>query len=275
MRLLWLPDVLSDAGLDVVETPGWQARGKDGMRPLVVVGHHTGSQPRRFAPLGDSGASDMRGMDILINGRPPSDPKPLPGPLCHLGLVRGGAYFIVAAGKANHAGAGQWDGANESVEAIGIEAFNWGASIPFPTRELWSPVQLDAYDRGVAALLAHIGQDASHFCGHREWATPPGRKPDPSGIDLDAMRARVAAIMEPMTPTQARIEVATAWHAASGEWMTPLPTETRQQRLTRLAAEVTAGGRTAAQIATHAVRTSPPQVGETVPAWVLDPSIPA
>src|SRR3990172_1563 len=239
MRLLWLTDVLRDAGLAVVETDGWQLRGRDGMRPRIVIGHHTATGPS---------TSNAAVVALLIRGRPD-----LPGPLCHLGLDRQGRYHIIAAGKANHAGAGSWKDANESVEAIGIEAFNYGKSIPFPTREPWPQVQLDAYDHGVAALLGHIGRDASHYCGHREWATPPGRKPHPSAIDLGAMRGRIAAIMEPMTITQARIEVATAWHAASGEWMTAKDTESRQQRLTRLAAEVSAGGRTAAQIATHAV----------------------
>jgi len=269
MRMTWLADVLRAAGLTVVETAGWQTRGRDTMRPLVVIGHHTATS---------ASTSDANVVALLIKGR--SD---LPGPLCHLGLDRQGRYHIIAAGKANHAGAGVWKEANESSETIGIEAFNFGNSVPFPTREPWPQVQLDAYDRGVAALLTHIGRDASYFCGHREWAQPPGRKPDPSGIDLPLMRTRIAAIMEPMTLTQARIEVAAAWHSASGEWMTPTPTETRQVRLSRLAKEViTPGGRTAAQIAAAGVPTPPPDlatrlanaVNDPLPAWVTDPAIP-
>ena len=261
MRLLWLADVLRDAGLAVVETAGWQLRGRDGMRPRIVIGHHTATGPS---------TPNATVVALLIRGRPD-----LPGPLCHLGLDRQGRYHIIAAGKANHAGLGVWKDADESVETIGIEAFNYGNSIPFPTREPWPQVQLDAYDNGVAALLGHISRDALHFCGHREWATPPGRKPDPSGIDLDAMRARISAIMEPMTITQARIEVATEWRKVAGVWMTPTVNETAQQRLTRLAAEtLTPGGRTAAQIATHAVRISPVPIELSVPAWVLDPTVP-
>lgn len=181
-RLLWLANVLRDAGLNVVEYPGWQSRGKEGMRPKVVIGHHTAS----FSTTPDPVITNL-----LVKGR-----VDLIGPLCHLGLNRAGTYIVIAAGKANHAGVGQWMLANESVETIGIEAYNWGNSVPFPSREPWPRVQLDAYDRGVAALLKKLGRDQRYFCGHREWATPAGRKPDPSGIDLNAMRARIKYLID-------------------------------------------------------------------------------
>lgn len=261
-HLLWLADILRDAGLAVVEHPGWKARGKPGMRPRIVIGHHTASHP--FTP-------DATVTNLLVNGR-----VDLPGPLCHLGLNRNGTYIVVAAGKANHAGLGQWMDANESVEAIGIEAYNYGAGVPFPSREPWPQIQLDAYDRGVAALLAHIGRDERYFCGHREWAQPPGRKPDPSGIDLPAMRLRIKYLLEeePMTKTQARIELAAAWHEKSGVWMTPAPPESAQTRLTRLAAEVAGKVRTVDEIVKFAPVKPGPSVSEPIPSWVLDPSIP-
>jgi hypothetical protein len=223
------------------------------MAPGGIIAHHTATRP------GSDAALDR----VLINGRPD-----LPGPLCHLHLTRQGQYRIIAAGVAHHAGSGGWQGLSGNRSVIGIEAANDGRG------EAWPSVQLSAYDRGAAALLTRLGKDESWLCGHLEWA--PGRKIDPLGIDLGAMRARISAIMEPMTTTQARIEVATEWRKVAGEWMTPLPTETRQQRLTRLAAEtLTPGGRTAAQIATHAVRISPVPIEPSVPAWVLDPTIPA
>lgn len=181
-RMLWLADVLRASGLKVLEHPGWQSRGRDGMRPQVVIGHHTATH---------WSTPDSVVTNLLVKGR-----VDLPGPLCHLGLNRDGTYIVIAAGKANHAGAGQWMGANESVETIGIEAYNYGNGVPFPTREPWPQVQLDAYDRGVAALLKHLDKDERYFCGHREWALPAGRKPDPSGIDLNAMRQRVGYLLE-------------------------------------------------------------------------------
>ena len=181
-RMLWLADVLRASGLKVLEHPGWQSRGKEGMRPQVVIGHHTATHWT---------TPDSNVTNLLAKGR-----VDLIGPLCHLGLNRDGTFIAIAAGKANHAGAGQWMGANESVEAIGIEAYNYGNGVPFPSREPWPQVQLDAYDRGVAALLKHLGKDERYFCGHREWALPAGRKPDPSGIDLNAMRTRVGYLIE-------------------------------------------------------------------------------
>lgn len=185
MRMLWLATVLREAGLSVVETAGWQTRGRnDGshaMRPRIVIGHHTASFPT---------TPDSVVTNLLIGGR-----IDLAGPLCHLGLNRVGTYIVIAGGKANHAGAGHWMDANESVEAIGIEAYNYGNSVPFPSREAWPQIQLDAYDRGVAALLKHLGRSERYYCGHREWATPPGRKPDPSGIDLNAQRSRIGNIL--------------------------------------------------------------------------------
>jgi len=264
-RLLWLPDVLRAAGLNVVENPAWQVRGKDGMRPTVVIGHHTATHWT---------TPDSNVAKLLAQGRPD-----LAGPLCHLGLNRDGTFIVIAAGKANHAGAGKWMDANESVETIGIEAYNYGNGAPFPTREPWPQVQLDAYDRGVAALLRHLGRDQRHFCGHREWALPAGRKPDPSGIDLDAMRTRIASLLsredDDMTLLQARLEVATAWHTKSGEWMTPSPPESAQGRLTRLSLEVHRGDRTVGDIVFHAPQKIGTVVSEPVPSWVLDASVPS
>lgn len=186
-RMTWLADVLRADGLKVVELSGWKARGKDGievvggkrrdntMRPKIVIAHHTATFPT---------VSDSAVENLLIKGR--SD---LPGPLSHLGLRRNGVWVAVAAGKANHAGPGFWKDANESVEAIGVEAYNDGRG------ESWPQIQLDSYDRGSAALLRHLGRDETSFCGHREWATPPGRKPDPTGISLTLMRTRIQALL--------------------------------------------------------------------------------
>ena len=275
-RMFFLGDVLRDAGLKVVATNGWQSRGKDSptqsMNPRGVVAHHTASGPNR-SPKALSVELIKGRPDRMVNG---VLVKGLPGPLCHLQLERDGSYWLIASGKANHCGAGVWKDANRSTHMIGIEAANLGNSVRFPTREPWPIPQLEAYDRGVAALLAYIGRDQTHFCGHREWALPPGRKPDPSGIDLDAMRSRVGkhldAMLSPMTSLQARLEVAAAWHAKSGEWMTSTPTETRQARLTRLAYEVVSAGRKIDDIILHAPAGQAHD--EPVSAWVLDPTIP-
>lgn len=179
MRLLWLADCLRDAGLDVEEIPGWRARGRElpGLCS-VVIGHHTAT-PRTPANAKD----DLPTLKLLVGGR-----NDLPGPLCQLGLGRSGTYYVVASGKANHAGAGRWAGVVSSRRTIGIEAEHPGSGP-------WPPEQLEAYDLGIAALLHELGHDADRYAGHREWALPRGRKIDPGGLELGEQRQRVARLL--------------------------------------------------------------------------------
>jgi N-acetyl-anhydromuramyl-L-alanine amidase AmpD len=176
--LLWLPQVLRAEGLTVVEVAGWATRGKTTqLAPKVVIAHHTATR---------ASTSDTAVIALLVKGRPD-----LPGPLCHVGLSRDGTVHLIAAGKANHAGAGTWKGVTGSVNTFGIEAYNDGLG-----GEPWPQVQLDAYDRICSAVLRHESRDASWLCAHREWATPAGRKPDPVGIDMGQMRSRVQALLD-------------------------------------------------------------------------------
>lgn len=175
--LTWLLEVLQSAGLKVAEVPGWAHRGRAEMgRVRGVMCHHTGT----------TAAGNMPTLRILRDGR--SD---LPGPLCQLGLARDGTYYVVAAGRANHAGGGRWEGIDTGNSSfIGIEAENGGRN-----HDLWPDVQMDAYRRGVAAILKKIGANARMCCGHREYARPAGRKPDPK-FDMDAFRTSVGNIMQ-------------------------------------------------------------------------------
>jgi hypothetical protein len=181
--LIWLPNVLKEAGLKVSLCPGWEDRGHgDVGRIFGVICHHT-------ATPGKDG--NMPTLHTLINGR-----EDLPGPLSQLGLGRDGTYFIVAAGKCFHAGKGVWnDIVNGNTNFIGIEAENTGGADDFP----WPEVQMDAYHRGVAAILKHIGQKAEWCAGHKEYAVPPGRKTDP-GFDMAAFRAMVESILNGTAP---------------------------------------------------------------------------
>ena len=176
-RLQWLPEVLRRAGLRVVTHPGWETRGRGNIGVVRgVMCHHTAGPPEGNLPS----------LGLVVEGRPD-----LAGPLSHLCLARDGAFHVVAAGRANHAGAGEWRGiATGNTSFIGIEAENSGQP-----DDPWPEVQMDAYRRGVAALLAEIGADASMCCGHKEYALPPGRKIDPT-FDMDDFRAAVAAILE-------------------------------------------------------------------------------
>ena len=154
--LTWLPDVLMMAGLKVSLVDGWQARGRgDVGRIFGVVCHHTAG-PK---------AGNMPSLKTLINGRPD-----LKGPLAQLGLARDGTYFVIAAGRANHAGRGSFRGVvNGNSNFIGIEAENTGLANDRP----WPDVQLDAYHRGVAAILQHVRQGPEFCAGHKEFLRLP------------------------------------------------------------------------------------------------------
>lgn len=184
MRLTDLAAYLRKQGLTVVETPGWKARGADlPAKPDTVVCHHTATP--------NAAKGDLPTLRLLIHGR--SD---LPGPLCQIALARSGVVHLVAAGKANHAGKGEWRGQTQSARTIGIEAEHPGG------RDPWPAVQYSAYVRLCAALCRYLEVDPNRVCGHREWALPRGRKSDPN-FDLDAFRAAVRAQLSPQpTPNE-------------------------------------------------------------------------
>jgi hypothetical protein len=188
--LTWLPKVLRDAGLTVVEIAGWQTRGHGDMGPVkFVICHHTAE------PID---ANTEPAMAILINGRAAvkatqktKAAKALPGPLCNLALGQSGTFYMVAAGEAWHAGQGNWAGfTNGNGSSIGIEAENNGLGEP------WPEIQMDAYAKGCAAILKYIKAGPDMVCGHKEYALPKGRKPDPS-FDMNLFRQRVAKFMAP------------------------------------------------------------------------------
>lgn len=179
--LTWLPEVLEGAGLKVAEVPGWIDRGVGDIGPIRgVICHHTAG----------SATGNMPSLGVITNGRPG-----LQGPLAQLGLGRDGTFFVVAAGRAQHAGVGKWANlATGNSNFIGIEAENTGKA-----DDPWPEVQLEAYRRGVAAILRKIGADQTMCCGHKEYALPQGRKPDPL-FDMVAFRQDVAALLNGTMP---------------------------------------------------------------------------
>jgi peptidoglycan hydrolase-like protein with peptidoglycan-binding domain len=180
--LVWMKPVLESAGLKVAEVDGWQNRGRAEFgQSLGVMCHHTAG-PK---------SGNMPTLRTLVEGR-----DDLPGPLSQLGLGRDGTYYLVAAGLCNHAGVGAWRGITTgNSNFIGIEAENTGSVDDNP----WPDVQMDAYRRGAAALLGHMGRNADFCVGHREFALPPGRKTDPD-FDMDAFRQGVASILAGTAP---------------------------------------------------------------------------
>jgi len=175
----WLIDVLRAAGVQVVEEGNWRARGVSGsFNPIGVLWHHTAakSSPTNPAPA----------LNTVINGR--SD---LQGPLCHALVDYNGVFHLVSANRANHAGAARASGpipaGDGNTMLIGWEIDYDGVN------QHMTPAQYTESLKATAAVLRQLGHDASYARGHRETSTTG--KIDPSFIDLDVMRADVAALI--------------------------------------------------------------------------------
>jgi peptidoglycan hydrolase-like protein with peptidoglycan-binding domain len=200
--LTWLPDVLLKAGLKVAKVDGWEYRGNGDLgQPFGALCHHT------------AGAKtlNMPSLNTLINGRPD-----LSGPLAQLGLGRDGTYYVIAAGRCNHAGARLWNGvAAGNTHFLGIEAENTGLA-----DDPWPQVQMDAYRYGVAAILRYLNRGPEWCAGHKEYALPQGRKTDPS-FDMAKFRADLASILD--TATAALVPIPSS-EAATGNGTSARPT---------------------------------------------------
>lgn len=178
-----LADVLRDAGLKVVEVPGWRTRGRPHSTgrfdPIGNLWHHTGAKDTN--PL--SIADDRAYADWLAEiGR--SD---LPAPLCQVSIGRDGTCYVCAAGRGNHAGdarpTGPMPGGDGNELYLGWECQNDGT-------EGWSPAQYAAMVTAGAATSAHYGWAAAANRAHRE--TSLTGKWDPGRLDMDRFRTDIA-----------------------------------------------------------------------------------
>jgi hypothetical protein len=185
MKLSNLAAVLRAAGLTVVETAGWATRGYAGQDLTETAGvlwHHTATPRERYA------ADAAPTLGTCIGGRPD-----LAGPLCNIVLGRNGVAYLVAAGVANHAGAGSAPGVPTDLGnhyLIGIEMESSGVA-PWD----WTAAQLAAAPRLGAALernyLNHLPPEMRLQLGHLEYSSQG--KIDPAGWPggMDGLRMAI------------------------------------------------------------------------------------
>lgn len=176
-RDLGIADRLRAAGLIVVEVAGWRTRGSTTFNPKGSVDHHTAGGRNGNAPS----------LNICINGR--SD---LAGPLCNVLVGRDNTCYVIAAGRANHAGSGGYAGLAGNSSVYGVERENVGTKV-----EPWSDDQTVIAAKIHAALLRDRGVDSSKVCRHAEW-TP--RKIDTHTITGNFLRGLVAKFMGGVVP---------------------------------------------------------------------------
>lgn len=171
-----LADVLRRAGVPVVEVDGWQDRGTGGSFDAQgLMLHHDAS------PQGETSSS----ADYIIANL-----------LAQIWLDYWGTWYVIAAGRMNHAGKGSWPGVptdNANATFIGLETDH-------TTNEHWTSGQRRYGLRGLLALADWLDiRDSlddllAHFIAHKEWA--PTRKVDPDPLDMDDLRA---LILDPPT----------------------------------------------------------------------------
>lgn len=182
-QISWLADVLRGAGVEVVEEGDWLNRGATSgggaFEPIGVLWHHTAGPTT-------SPENPHPSLDICINGRPD-----LSGPLCQALVDYNGVFHVISANRANHAGgcggSGPIPAGDGNTMLVGWEIDYNGVD------QEMSPAQYDASIAATAAVITQLGTDASYVRGHRETSTTG--KIDPYAIDLDVMRADVAAAL--------------------------------------------------------------------------------
>lgn len=156
-------------GLKVVEIAGWQTRGSATFHPKGSVDHHTASAKGSNAPA----------LGICTNGR-----TDLPGPLCHVLIGRDNTCYVIASGRANHAGTGSEWGITGNSNVYGVERENTGTGT-----EPWREDQRVTAAKVHAALLQGIAPQYRRVCEHRDWA--PDRKIDAWNQTKEDLQRRV------------------------------------------------------------------------------------
>lgn len=180
---------LKDWGLNVIEVNGWRTHGSSSFNPGGSVNHHTAGSTSNSIPS----------LNILRNGR--SD---LPGPLCNVAQSRSSNFngaakyddvYLIAAGRANHAGSGGWRGLTGNSSVFGLEIEHCG----YLEREGFSERRAHTAHRIHRAFIDAGGFKAEMICQHKEWA--PSRKIDFVGANGSAFRSAVIATTNTTQPT--------------------------------------------------------------------------
>ena len=169
---------LKDWGLNVHEVAGWQTRGSAYFNPRGSVNHHTAGSSRGNLPS----------YSVLVYGR-----SGLPGPLCNVAQARNNDVYLIAAGRANHAGRGGWAGLSGNSSVFGLEVENTGYASG-PRAEPWRDDQIETMIK-VHSAFADVGGFASAYtCQHKEWTS---RKIDAHTINGRHFRTELVLADQP------------------------------------------------------------------------------
>lgn len=182
-----LPKLLRDEGLTVIEVKGWQTRSRPastgGFDPVGVLWHHTGTSTRGWS-LSAILAYVLR---VLVGGRPD-----LAGPLCQLSISPTGTVYVVAAGRANHAGKARASGPIAAGDGntlyAGVEVQNSGTE-GYPKEQYEAMVT-------TGMVLSHpgvVGCSSEAHRAHKE--TSVTGKWDPGALVMPRFREDIHAAL--------------------------------------------------------------------------------
>lgn len=181
----WLADVLSGAGLTVHEAHGWRSRADAGpFSPVGVLLHHTGVLATPEAPAPSLAA--------MIG----TDGAPAVGRRCHVLVDRNGECWVVAAGRAHHAGPARASGPVPEGDAnalyVGVE-IEYAATSAEPTQYATS-MQKSVAVVAAARIVGALGHDHHFVRAHKETSTT-GRT-DPFNWDMVSIRDSIRQTLE-------------------------------------------------------------------------------
>jgi hypothetical protein len=196
-----LVSVLKAEGLRVVEYRSWRTHNRNAKGPWGpvhgVMIHHTVTK-------GDTPAQTDASVALCYNGH-----SLLPGPLCHGVIAKDGTIYLVAHGRANHAGRGDKDVLDAVVDEralpvdneadtdgnpyfYGFEAINLGNG-----KDPWPDAQRKAIEKASAAICREHGWSPRSVIGHKEWQ--PGKIDPTFSMDdtRDSIGTRLAFAPKP------------------------------------------------------------------------------
>ena len=159
----WLPAAFRKWGVRFALVEGWEDRGRPMSTgyfdPNALLNHHTGTTSSEEKPAPS--------LATVVNGR--SD---LSGPLCQVATDYNGLTYIVAAGRANHAGTAKAAMGNPSGDG---NAMYIGNEIMTSGLQRMPKAQYDAVVLVSAAILDHFGYTGATKLGLHHTTSTSGK----------------------------------------------------------------------------------------------------
>lgn len=199
-RDLGIADRLRSAGLVVKEVSGWKTRGDAVLNPHGAVTHHTAGAPRS--------AGVAPSLGIIINGR--SD---LSGPLANIYQDYEDNFYVVASGRANHAGIIDNGVISWAPDGVG-NSFVWGLEVEHPGTFPLAAERAEKAARAQAAMVRGTA-GADHVVYHKEWC--PSRKIDLATAPSPAEHRRLVAAFLAGEPPTGDDEMK-SWYLSTLRW---------------------------------------------------------